>query len=273
MKKLAVILVAVLLAATLVSCAGGSLSSGDSINDYVAPSNDQKITTGTLTFKENAGETAIITKYVGLYTSHTVKVPSTVGEDEAKRTVVSIGEAAFYYCTAATEVVLPETLTDIDDWAFAGCTNLEKIVIPASVTRIGKGAFNGCTSLKSIVFEGTELVSIEDYAFQGCEALETIVLPTGLKTIGNQAFRGCKAITSLTMPETLETIGNLAFKDCSGLNADGALVLTESIKEIGEFAFTSINKLYIVAPEGSYAAEYVEKMKDFEEEETESETK
>lgn len=271
MKKLAVILIAVLLAASFVSCAGATLSSNDSISDYVAPSNDQKITTGTLTFAENVGETAIITKYVGLYTAHKIEIPEMVGEDDAKRTVIGIGEGAFYYCTAATEIILPPTVTYIDDWAFAGCTSLETVVIPAGVISIGKGAFNGCTNLKSIVFEGEALVEIADYAFQGCTSLETIELPNGLVSIGAQAFRGCEAITSLAMPETLETIGDLAFKDCSGLNAAGALVLTESITDIGEFAFTSINKLNIVAPEGSYAAEYVASMKDFEEEETETE--
>jgi hypothetical protein len=268
MKKLAVILMAVLLTATFASCAEAQISDMSSISEYMAPSYTHEIATGALSFAENIGETAIITKYIGLYTAHTVTVPEKIND----RDVISIGNGAFYYCTAVTEVVLPSTLTTIDAWAFAGCTNLEKIVIPASVTSIGKGAFNGCTNLKSVVFEGTALETIGEYAFQGCAALETIALPTGLKTIGTQAFRGCESIKSIKAPETLETIGNLAFKDCTGLNAEGALVLSESIKEIGEFAFTSINKLYITAPEGSYAAKYVADMKDFEEEETEEVT-
>ena len=264
MKKLIMILLATLLVLSMAACTAEK-NDLTSINEYMAPSYDHKIQTGTLTFKDNVGETAIITDYVGLYTSHEVVVPETIND----RTVVAIGEGAFYYCTAITTVTLPDTVTVIDDWAFAGCTSLETIVIPASVTSIGKGAFNGCENLKSVIFEGATLTSIGDYAFQDCVALEDITLPASLKSIGTQAFRDCEKLASLTAPEGLETIGNMAFYGWTGLNADGALALSASITEIGEFAFANINKLYITAPEGSYAAEYVAEMKDFEEVETE----
>ena len=260
MKKFVMIILAGLLALSMVACTA-SENDLSSINDYIAPSSTYKIGTGTLTFADSVGESAIITDYVGLYSAHEVLIPDTIND----RTVISIGEGAFYSCTAATSITIPDSVTVIDNWAFAKCTSLETIVIPASVTKIGKGAFDGCTSLKSVIFEGNSLISIGDYAFQDCQVLESIVLPDSVVSIGVQAFRDCEKITEFNSPKSLETIGNMAFYGCIGLNADGALTLTESITKIGEFAFADINKLYINAPEGSYAAEYVAAMKDFEE--------
>ena len=159
-------------------------------------------------------------------------------------------------------------MTSIGNWAFAGCSSLETIVIPASVTSIGKGAFSECTSLKSIVFEdGSKLTSIGKYAFNDCSAMESITLPEGLESIDHYAFNGCTALTSFKTPSTLKTLGDVVFNNCSGLNAEGALVLNEALESIGKFAFAGIRKEYIVAPEGSYAAEYVDKMIDPEAEE------
>ena len=265
MKKLAIFVLAALLVMSFAACKASDENNLDSINDYMAPSYTEKVATGTITFAEGIGETAIITDYVGLYTAHEVVIPNTIQD----RKVVSIGKEAFYYCTAATSIKIPDTVETIEDWAFAGCTSLETIVIPASVKSIGKGAFNGCTSLKTVVFEGEAVVSIGDYAFNDCSALESITLPASVTSIGVEAFRDCVALTSFVCPKALVSIGDLAFYGCDGLNAEGALVLTESIEEIGEFAFAAINKLNITVPEGSYAAEYVEAMKDFEETETE----
>lgn len=267
MKKIVLVILAALLATSLVACSASETNDLTSINDYMAPSYTEKIATGTITFADGVGETAIIADYVGLYTAHKIEIPATI----QGREVTAIGKEAFYYCTAATEIVIPATVETIGDWAFASCVNLETLVIPASVKTIGKGAFNGCTSLKTVVFEGAGAISIGDYAFNDCSALESITLPASLKTIGVEAFRDCEALASFTCPESLESIGNMAFYGCTALNADGALKLSASITEIGEFAFADTNKLYIHAPEGSYAAEYVAAMRDFVEEETDAE--
>ena len=262
MKKLSILLVIALLLLSFAACAEKEEEDLASIDNYMAASKEEKLENGTVKFTEGPGDTAIISDYVGIYTPHVESIPSTL--PEAKRTVIAIGNEAFYYCTALTEVIIPETVTYIGDWAFAGCTALEKIVIPASVTSIGKGAFSGCTSLKTVVFEGNALTSLGDYAFIDCESLSEIALPEGLVNIGTETFRDCVSITALSTPSTLKTVGDMAFYNCEGLNAKGALTLSASIEEIGEFAFTGINKLYITAPADSYAAEYVNEMRDVE---------
>ena len=263
MKRFALIALTVLLALSLFAC-GNNDEGSNSIDDYVAPNYTHKIDTGTLTFENGPVETAIISAYTGLATSHKVVIPDIVGEGELE--VSGIGDEAFYYKTSVTEFVIPETVTFIGKFAFAGCTSIESIVIPASVTYIDDYAFSGCTALKSVVFQGKELVSIGDFVFDGCVALEDIKLPEGLESIGNQTFGECVALTKVVVPSTLKSIGNLAFYGCEGLNAQDALTLTASITEIGEYAFKGIRKAFISAPEGSFAFDYVASMTEDEEE-------
>ena len=255
MKKLTLILLSALLALSLCACVAKE-EEPSNIDDYAAPNYTDTISTGTVTFEDGHAESAVITGYSGLSTLHKVVIPAEI----ADRPVSGIGKEAFYMQSAVEAIELPDSVTFIGEFAFAGCTSLKKIVIPASVTSIDPYAFQGCTALEEIVFKGTELESIGDFAFLGCTKLAKITLPEGLKSIGKQAFGNCVAITSLKTPSTLETIDNLAFYGCAGLNANGALTLSASINKIGEFACTGINKNYIVAPEGSYAADYVSKM-------------
>ncbi len=269
MKKLALILLSILLALSLFACTAKE-DDQDSIDDYAAPDYTHTLTKeqggGTVEFEEGHAESAVIIGYTGRSTPHDVIIPSTITESEYE--VTGIGNEAFYQLSTVKSIVLPETVTFIGKFAFAGCTALEEIVIPASVEYIDEHAFYGCTALKSVKFEGTSLTYIADFAFLECTALETINLPEGLKSIGNFTFGKCAAITSLEMPSTLESIGSLTFYGCDGLDAPEALKLTESINNIGNYAFSGINKNNILAPEGSYAANYVAQMLAEEEEET-----
>ena len=261
MKKLALILLAALLSLSLFSCVAEEEGTSN-INDYVAPNYTHKLTDqqggGTITFTEGHADSAIIASYTGKSTPHAIEIPDTISE--SKRDVTGIGDEAFYQLTTIKSIKLPDSVTFIGKYAFAGCTALEEIVIPASVTYIDEGAFHGCTALKKVTFAGTDITSIGKFAFHDCTALTEITLPDGLESIGDFAFGNCAALTAFAAPSTLKTIGELAFYGCSGLNADGAVVLSSSIEKIGDFAFSGVNKNYISAPAGSYAAEYVSKM-------------
>ena len=264
MKKLLSIILVALLCISCVACTATE-EDGNELDNYTPPATTVKISTGTLTFKDGPAESAIITKYEpnpdNATKQHAVEIPAIINDRE----VSAIGAEAFYHQSLISSIKLPETVEYIDDFAFAGCTALTSIEIPKSTQRIGEFAFQGCIALTKVTFAGTDLQSIESFAFDRCTALKDIVLPEGLVSIGNQSFGYCSSITALVMPNTLKTIGTLTFYGCDGLNADGALTLSASIEEIGEFAFQGINKKYIVAPEGSYAAEYVDYMFESEE--------
>ena len=107
--------------------------------------------------------------------------------------VTTIGNDAFYGCTALTSVTIPDCVTTIGNYAFMGCSALSSVTIPDGVTTIGNDAFRDCTALISVT------------------------IPASVTTIGNGAFRDCTALTSVTIfapsltnYETLAFAGNAA---------------------------------------------------------------
>ena len=266
MKKILAVAIVLVMLVAMVAC---EASKGDltSINDYVAPNYTYVTETGTFTFAEAGGDTAVITGYVGKAEPHAVVIPAEVTvaslEENAKnddnvREIVGIADNAFYYCTAMTSVTVPNTIQTIGKWAFAGCTGLSEIVLPDSVLSIGEGAFHGCDKLTSITLSA-KLTKIDSYAFYGCKGLTAINFPATLVEIGEAAFFGCQGLTTLDIPAATTIIGTQAFYQCNHLTAIKINTTSENI-EFGNYIFWSELKSVITAPEGSKAAEYVEKI-------------
>ena len=179
--------------------------------------------------------------------------------------VTSIGNCAFYGCTALTEVYIPGTVTDIGNEAFYNCISLTDITIPNSVTRLGTGAFDNCWRLADITMPETMSV-IENFAFKGCQALTSLnfpsgvtnisegvfresgltsfTIPEGVTNISQDAFWACESLKSVTIPEGVKGIGIRAFQGCSSLeNVD----IPGSVTSIGEAAFWGCSSLTDVA--------------------------
>ncbi len=292
MKKIALILVAVLLATSLIACNNAEDEDGSfGVSAYSESARQQDIvvdgvTVGTITYEAGTGKAAIITDYTGIYSPHKVVIPETVGEGDAIRTVTEIGPEAFYFCSSLTAITLPSTVEKIGAMAFAGCNNLESITIPANVTSIDKYAFALCSGLKSITFaEGSKLKTIGDFAFNECTSLEAFEIPATTESIGRASFRKCEKIASIKTPAGLLSIGDMAFSGCAALNAPGAVDVSASVNienvyveldgknvlvpNLGNYIFSGIKKNYIIVPEdgNSALAEYVANMIDVEEEE------
>lgn len=273
MKKIIALSLALLMIMSimsLTSCNSKEESDLTNIDDYVAPSYNVDIGTGIITFADGTGETAVITGYTPTrHEAHVVIIPEKVGQD---RIVTAIGDEAFKACTAMGEVVIPETVTSIGKAAFYSCDNLRKITIPASVKFIGELAFANCDGIFKVDFaEGSALLEIGKNAFDGCVALETITLPEKLTTIGSGAFRNCAKLQKVEIPESVKEIGVQAYVGCASLNYDGCIVLTDKIENLGGFdpnakdpatvIVFDTNKAFIKAPEGSYAAAFVNAMR------------
>ena len=78
--------------------------------------------------------------------------------------VTSIGNSAFFDCSALSYVSIPNSVTSIGDRAFFGCTNLTDVEISDNVTSIGNSAFRDCTGLTSVTI-GSGVKKIGNYAF------------------------------------------------------------------------------------------------------------
>ena len=109
---------------------------------------------------------------------------------ELPDTLLTIGVAAFSFCTELRHVCFGENLILIGDGAFEGCEALPAINIPDSVVSIGINAFRDCFYLTDIQ-RGSSLREIGEYAFGGDVRIKIVSLPTSIELIDDNAFFDC----------------------------------------------------------------------------------
>lgn len=266
MKKLAWLLVAVTLIATLASC---SRNIGTELENAFET--------------ENVSGGVRIVSYSGSYTK--LEIPETI----RGKKVVEIGDNVFASSYLLTEITIPNTVVRIGDRAFQGCYALEKIEIPDSVVTIGDYAFFGCWAAKTLhigaslyqmgrqaiqyckslekitvsedntKYAATDdgilftdnfktllcypaaspaksytvpnnCLTIDDYAFRNCANLESVTIGSQVTTIGDGAFYGCSALTDVTLEATVDTIGYFVFAECTALRE---IAIPEGVESIG----------------------------------------
>lgn len=198
--------------------------------------------------------------------SGSVVIPATVTYNNRKYNVTAVTGVN----SGVTSVEIPEGVTSIGT-AFRSKTALTSIVIPSSVQRIENDAFNSCTSLISVTLpEG--LSYIGDYAFGGCKALPNITIPSTITSMGKKSFINCRNLmkivwnaktcvdfasndaapfsciidswndpvisnsqtTSILFGEKVEYIPAYL---CYGFSGLSTLVIPNSVKAIGNYAF------------------------------------
>jgi len=167
--------------------------------------------------------------------------------------VTSIGNAAFYDCTALTGVTIPGSVAAIGEAAFWSCLSLTTVTIPNSVTSIGNGAFNGCTSLMNLTIPDG-VTNIGESAFWSCSSLTMVTIPDTVASIGNNAFTGCTGLTNVTISNGVASIGTNAFNDCTNLTS---VTIPGSVTNIGAgpFAFcTSLTNIQVDAANPDYVS-------------------
>ncbi|MCF0220000.1 MAG: leucine-rich repeat protein [Muribaculaceae bacterium] len=187
--------------------------------------------------------------------------------------VEKIPQNAFYGITSLTTLTIGESVKTIEKWSFDGCTNLTTIYYNAinceTIGTDGRDVFapedndthEVTTSVKNVIV-GENVESIPAHAFYRCTALETLDLSkaTSLETIGSSSFENCEALKAVDLSETeVTTINDHAFSGCRGMKTLDlgktekvgafafdwcrtleALVLPESLTEIGEWGFGNL---------------------------------
>lgn len=96
---------------------------------------------------------------------------------------------------------IPSGTTTIGNYAFYGCTALTSVTIPNSVTSICTSAFQACNGLTSVTIPNS-VISIGQSVFDGCRGLTSVTIGSSVSTIGNNAFRYCTSLTSITSLNT-----------------------------------------------------------------------
>lgn len=128
---------------------------------------------------------------------HSVKTVKFSGDG-----ITEIGDYAFYYMPALTEVDIPDTVTRLGKYAFAFCSSLKSISgqLPVGLLSIGEGCFESCIAFEAVSVPST-VKSIGARAFAHCAALKTVDVSASLSKIEKWTFKGCSKIESLTMFE------------------------------------------------------------------------
>lgn len=154
-----------------------------------------------------------------------------------------------------TKVVIPEGIKKIGAYAFASLTALEEVVLPSTLEAIEYGAFYNCVKLKRVV--GLEHVQlINKHAFYNCPITGRIDLSSAY-AVSDYAFAAPSnaALAEVVLPETLRSIGAYAF---SGQNKLTRVTVNAASVKLGAYAFmnctrlTSININTQVIPTGAF---------------------
>lgn len=171
--------------------------------------------------------------------------------------VTLIGSRAFEMCYKLSDVSLNSGLKIIGDSAFSSCWKLEKIDLPNTLTTIEDSAFmlSGLTELKI----PSSVTEIGDSAF-ATVPLVHVDIPNTVKRVGRAAFRNNPSLKSIKIGSGLKHLEPYTFEECINLetisfgsnieiidvgvllnsfnNFDGNLILPESVKTIGDIAFS-----------------------------------
>ncbi len=139
----------------------------------------------------------------------TVQLPSTIQ---------TIGDYAFYNCSAVTDINLGDKVTSIGNCAFSGCSSLTSTVtFTEGLHAIGIGAFQNCVKLNITDSFPQSLTVISDSAFTNCDGITKVTIPETVTLIGINAFYDCNNLAELTLPDVPITMGSSPFGNCSGL--------------------------------------------------------
>ncbi len=117
--------------------------------------------------------------------------------------VTSIGECAFYECSALSKVVMGKDIKSIGDRVFYNCKSLVDIKLSESLETIGDEAFSYCESLEQLELPGS--LKTIDISFRKCENLTQIKLNEGIEVI--ERLWGIRN-TELTVPASVRKISN-----------------------------------------------------------------
>jgi hypothetical protein len=199
------------------------------------------------------------------------------------RGIKEIGANAFAYCSALTEITIPNTVTTVGEQAFAN-TGLVTVNVSASVNSIDTGAFIGSNSLTAINVDVANTVymsyngdlyskngetlyayasgkadtsftvpeattRIGAYAVAGASMLQTVVLHNNIESMGVSAFADCVVLKEVEIPNKIQSIAGSAFANCIALTR---VILHEgNLSNVAQHAFSGCSSLTGVYYDGN----------------------
>ena len=129
-----------------------------------------------------------------------VTIPETVSYNGTEYSVTSIGSRAFNWCSALTQVTIPNGVTSIEGHPFFGCYALTAINVESGNTVY-------CSD-NGILFNKEKTILIK---YPIGKPGTTYTIPDGVNSIRYGAFEDCSALMQITIPSSVESIEDSAF--------------------------------------------------------------
>lgn len=138
------------------------------------------------------------------------------------------------------KVVIPEGVKSIEYWAFGGCKQLEEIILPSTLEEISSEAFPLCPISNIIFTDGCPNIrEASVHSFYSTPWYDKYMKENEFFILGKVLVAHKKGNKTVTIPKNVESVSSSAFE------SDGMveLVIPNTVKNIGEGAFLSCNKL------------------------------
>lgn len=274
------------LAALMLSCSGTSVLA-DSTQTQAELLSSSEATVNGVVYEYDTDNNTAVAKSLSDTSATTIKIAATANGYP----VVAIAEGFCSYNSTVTEIDFTDAtnLTTIGDNAFYYCTALDTVteIENTQLLKVGASVFaltpfmaaqtdefvmlasvlvkyNGDASEVTIpetvtaiadAFFGKDITSIDlgsvkyigNNAFYGCRSLTEITLPATCTEIGDMTFAGCTLLSKVSYAGGLEKIGFNAFANCTALTSFENTAETPSVLSyIGECAFWNCKKLGVL---------------------------
>ena len=251
MKKITSILLAVIIAFSVITIAPFAVSASEIFGDYQCDKSyysNGKYYYSILKYSGNDTNIVIPSNFNG------IPVKSVEGFENCKKiesvvipdSVEIIGINAFKDCLSLKTVSMGKNITIISTNAFRNCQSLKSITLPENLRSISSsGAFYGCINLTTLNFNirslddwgniGSLEYAMEDLTkiknlnigytveelnstyFSGFSELETLNIENGLMVIPADSFKDCVNLKTVNLPDSIMAIGASAFKNCESI--------------------------------------------------------
>ena len=205
-------------------------------------------------YEEYEDGTIIITgTYTQINELTKVVIPAVIDGKKVSR----VGESAFATLYNLEEIVFSGYIVDVQQYAFRDCWSLKTIKLSEHVLRLHEGAFQGCKSISDLSFIVPSVKVLGARAFEGCNGLKKVTIPSTIDSIGGYTFLNCEYLDTVEFPEGIEEIPERMFQGCRNLKftakdgvvdtidvngkATKAVIIPDSVKKIGDFAFMGCN--------------------------------
>lgn len=168
-------------------------------------------------------------------------------------------------------LILPSTLETIKYCAFS-YAYFEEITFPSGLKTVEDHGIYNMPSLKKATFPKDATFSSNNYLLDGCKALEELTAPADIYNkcyISSEAFKTLKItagetvksisgskknLETLVIADTVKTIGKYAFRNLTKLSS---VTFSASLETIGEYAFDGCESLTVFnAPSSLKTIEY-----------------